>query len=203
MWREYTREVPARNGFAIVFSTLALSLTTGLAWVMARAEQTPIVLNQVEALRFWPIEFRLPDGFVRTDHMDTEIWFGKKNGVGGAAQYVKGPIARPEARLQFTYHLDEGTKNLEELIEREFGVPLSEGDAIRMGPLTGQAWYLRDVRTEDQTMVAIAVREDGLIILVTFDAATTSGSNRRLFRQICESITYQSWSVPDPKSGLK
>jgi hypothetical protein len=60
MWREYTRETPARRGWAIVFSAVALVLTTSLAWVLAGHGPSGASLSSEVLPANWPITFSLP-----------------------------------------------------------------------------------------------------------------------------------------------
>jgi hypothetical protein len=90
MWREYTRETPARRGWPLAGGILALAGTTALAWMVTDRVTAPPPLVPVEPLPHWPIRFAVPAGFELGRSEASTRWDGVENGDGGIVLFIRG-----------------------------------------------------------------------------------------------------------------
>lgn len=113
MWREYTRETPARPGLAILAAALALIGTTALAWVVVQRANP----RRVEAPAYWPIRFTLPDRYERTviDYGESAIEL--IDGSVGAALYTSGGPDETIGFIHVRYELLPKSTNFNDAAE--------------------------------------------------------------------------------------
>jgi hypothetical protein len=193
MWREYTREVPARPFFAVIGSGLALAVVTGLAWVITDARTVPPV-ETVQSLPEWPIAFTLPQSLSwrrSTGRLHGET---SPDGMRGSAAYVGKSSGQSDAALIVSFAvLPEGTTGEEAMLRLTGENPLNE-EPIGMGPLTGTMFELRHGGGLT-SMAAAACSDRGLAIAVEFVTLERDSHARLSFLEVCRSIRYKEWWI--------
>lgn len=198
MWREYTRETPARRGWALIFSALALAGTTALAWAVAERINNPLSSFREEAPPWWPIRFTLPVGFDRLsieqsyrldDAIDGEFGFASYGALRGRR--------RPSAFFDVQFRVVEPHLATDELLTL-LEVPDAAGaEPISIGPLDGML-FIDERAPRVMEALAVAYLPEGLVIRFSLSARRGDSLNLRDFKTICRSVQFTNWYLPRP-----
>ena len=198
MWREYTRETPAKPGWAIASAGAALALTTGLAWVLAHQGVASSTLGSSLEPRYWPISFACPPALSRF-----------ANGIGlvweriPAAISVCWPTSSPgqmTATPLRSYSCTKFAKMHSDLQDEKFGfssADFAEGEPIDMGGMEARmlAGYLP---THELLFSAVGLIEEGelgLVIRIQMTCPPETRGAERLFRG-CPAGQFRDWYLP-------
>lgn len=197
MWREYTRETPARPGLAIIMAALALAGTTALAWVMTHRANP----KKEVKLSHWPISFNLPEGLELTylDNQGSQYPF-LSDGTRGQAIFRAAGDLQSDTAIEVTYLLLEEGSTLDDacntLIGDE-GPP--EAESISFGGFDGVviATLTPSVRPR-LTETCVGIHPCGLA--VRFIQSLELDDYRRLgrFERMLFSTRMIDWTSPKP-----
>ncbi|MEK6643410.1 MAG: hypothetical protein AABZ08_05830 [Planctomycetota bacterium] len=194
MWKEYTRETPARPGFAIMAAVLALAGTTGLAQYFT-TQKSRIQIAGVRAdLPGWPISFTVPKGF--RPAATTSNWdeLDSADGIKGSIAFEKSSTFAREMWMQIEYRVVPASMSIDRVYRRLTKEALGDGEEIEIGPLTGVS---KTGLTEKGSVLlrALARTEEGLVVMVSLDAMEDSPRVRRVLTSVCESVQFKEWVV--------
>lgn len=194
MWKEYTRETPARPGLGIVAAVIALAGTTGLAQYFTTQRSRIAVAVERTAPPRWPISYSVPKGFRQIG--STSDWNVLRNddGTEGGIVYVKGTIGVPEYRLDIDYQVVPAGLSMDRVYRRLTQQPLEDYEEIEVGPLQGICTSGR-TETGAALLRAVARTEEGLAIMITLIAEEDSPRTRRVLEGVCESVEFKEWTV--------
>jgi hypothetical protein len=195
MWREYTKETPARPWLGLICSALALAGTTALAQYVTKSKggtvAAPSVLVNVGG---WPMAFRLPEGFHRMSTEDP--WNDPVNaeGTSGAMAFQRTDRRRGSADLKVRFEWDEGAITPAEAFHAMTGLPGDDAESIELGPLSG-LWEFGESNDGKFVLAAVGTSPDGLVVQVELTTRIPGSKLRKEFEQICSSIQYKIWAV--------
>lgn len=194
MWKEYTRETPARPGFAIMAAVLALACTTGLAQYFTLQKTQTHVAGMRADLFGWPITFTVPKGFRPAAAVLDWNELHSADGTEGSVLYDKGTSRTPEMRMQIEYHVVPTGLSIDRVYRRLTKEALGERDEVDIGPLTG---VLTTGRTEKGAILlrSLARSEEGLAVMLSLVAEEDSPRVRRVLTSVCESVQFKEWVV--------
>ncbi len=197
MWREYTRETPARPGWAIVSAGLALVLTTSLAWVLTTHGPAEAV-GRTESPSNWPISFSVPADakpFTESNHRRLS---SDETGNAGFVAYTWGTgDAANAARILIAYKVYDDESGLIDIGSEFFSEDAAEADVIEIGPLTGRL-IVSHARTGSRIYSALASLDEGLAIRIDLISPPGTRNSEGLFRRICRSVSFKDWYLPRP-----
>lgn len=194
MWREYTKETPARAGWGVVAMALALTGTTGLAYFVAVTKAAPgAVLPKRVSEPGWPISFALPGGFrlLRPDVGEESV---SRDGMSGELHGLREGGRGGPAIVAVRFKVQEDRATLSKAFAKWTGQEAEEGEAIKVGSLEGLAM----VTSEPRGLVkytAVAVLPEGLVIAIAIETTNASARARRQFEAVCESVQFKDWFV--------
>lgn len=182
MWREYTREKPARPGLAIGAAGLAFVGTMCLASLLVNQKNAPL---RMQSLADWPIEFGLPNGFSLASESKLT------HGDGRLAVYKldRGDLGR-SIRIQFEYVNDLLPPH--KALERLFGGRLhdNEVDRIPFGREEGRFTVQGGFPPNDPKFFG-ALWRDGVAVGITFKPGIYDDTEMYEFQRICESVDFK------------
>lgn len=198
MWREYTRETPARPGWAVVSAGAALILTTSLAWVLTNHGPPGATLGSSITPAYWPISFSLPADAKPLSQWDKLPLISDPGGVVGFVAYSwggGGPEKSVRILMRYAVYDDHEGLNID-------SSPLSEdfadAEEIAIGPMTGRT-FVALTAAGSRFYSAFATTDEGLGIRIDMICPPGYRNAESLFRRICESVAFQNWYGPvDP-----
>lgn len=197
MWKEYTRETPARRGLGIVAAVIALAGTTGLAQYFTTQRSRIAVAVDRAAPSRWPISFAVPKGFRLVGSTSDWNVLQPNDGSEGGVAYLKGSTSYPEMRLDVDYQVVPEGLSLDRVYRRMTEQPLDDHEEIEVGPLQG---ICTSQKTEKGAALirAVARTEEGLAIMISLLAEEDSPRTRRVLEGVCESVEFKEWTMPPP-----
>jgi len=193
MWKEVTREKPARRGWTVTTLALAFLGTVGLAKIMVdvRANDDEIISGR-QSPADWPISFVLPA------HHRWRAWgapfdevFAASSG-GDVMSFLGRDPSGDQGVLLITYKAMSPGTPLEEVAWEMFEEPVETSEEIEIGPMTGRM-IVKFSRSDGAHVFAFGRSEEGLAIGVAFVASDLSGEEVRAVRSVCESIEFKAW----------
>lgn len=193
MWREYTRETPARPGLAIVMAAVALLGTTALAWMITQRVNP----QTMRSLDYWPIRFSLPERFILAFKEHENILSEWIDGSRDAAIFLTDGRSELAAEVAVVYQIFGESDDLDDVAFELLDESVADATPIPMGPVEGRLIKLL-TRDEIIRLIAVGMTPGGLAILVEYRTAHYSEVDFARFQKICESIQFQDWSVPPP-----
>ncbi len=192
MWREYTRETPARRGLGVATAAMALIGTTALAWVVTQQSGG----MRLETLPNWPITFSVPEGFNR---LSDPLEESPQDGLSDRATFLLGHPRSPDAILEINYEiLQEDVATLEELMADRGMTKSDEVSDIMLGTLAGKLFRKADARGRTATLVAVGRTPEGLVLGLWYTGSAHDPHGLTRLKRICESIQFRAWTVPRP-----
>ncbi|MBI5762379.1 MAG: hypothetical protein HZA51_02510 [Planctomycetes bacterium] len=194
MWKEYTRETPARPGLGIVAAVIALAATTGLAQYFTTQRSRIAVAVERTALPRWPIAFSVPKGFRPVGTTSDWNVLRSDDGTEGGVVYFKGNLAIPEMRLDIDYQVVPAGLSMDRVYRRLTQQPLDDYDEIAVGPLKGICTS-RKTEAGAAMLRAVARTDEGLAIMISLIAEEDSPRTRRVLEGVCESVEFKDWVV--------
>lgn len=198
MWREYTRETPARPFLAPLGAGLALAAALGLAWLVGTARAGPAVWGP-QSPPHWPVEFTLPEGFtwVQQDRAESSVdgMIGNLAYEGRSSDLVPSVLGVSFAVLPAGTAVDRAAVEL-------LGLELADARPTRLGPLEGKTAEARS-GAEVRILAAVAVSERGLAVAVQLVSPRLGSGERSAFQAVCRSIQYRKWWVRKPEDGVR
>ncbi len=182
MWKEYTREAPARSGWTLGGMVLIFAGTLVLADWTAGSRR----FSHHQVLAGWPITFKLPDEY-RWRRADDVLHISLPK-VEYTAMYLA--YHRDQGHFWLSVRCDPTGEAVSpsEKLGRGLRAIIGIEESIRIGPLNGSLSRLQD---EDggAKFYAEAASDDGLridIVLVAESARLQTV--KKMIRQICESV---------------
>ncbi len=194
MWREYTKETPARPGWAIVGTAMALASTTALAYITVnRSAPTGVGTPARVSIPGWPISFALPRGFDSMSPDEGEIAVSPE-GTFGDLHSVHSAGRRGAAIFTVRFKVENEDVNLTRAFAKWSGQSAADAEPISVGPLKGLAAETTEMSGITK-YTAAAVVPAGLIIVIEEDTPGPSSRYRRQFEAVCESVQFKPWFV--------
>jgi hypothetical protein len=193
MWREYTKETPARAGWGVVTTAIALAGTTGLAYFVTGAKAAPAAaLTARINLPGWPFSFALPHGFrlvLPEGRMAQVVSDELTSGyIEGARMGARGEVAV----LSVRFKVHDRELDLRKAFARWSRLDAADAGAVKVGSLDGLA--AASPQPEGHVkFIAVAVIPDGLVIVIELETASASPRARRQFEAVCESVHFKDW----------
>ena len=193
MWKEYTREKPARRGWTLAMMGLAFVGTIGLAKILTD-ERAPAVLDltQRQSLPRWPLSFKLPDDFRWTPvrgAIRAPPQLGNLAGMGIAA-FRGWNETGAHTEVLFRFRLVQDSISPELTAERVFLIPVDEGVDIEIDSTPG-IMSISLGKDGSTRFSAVACSERGVAVLVVFHADPRVDGKTEVFEAICNSIAFQ------------
>lgn len=193
MWKEYTRESPARSGLGILVSAGLLLATLWLAARVTTAKAVPVELSERVEPAGWPISFRLPGGAQPMQGVESLADYYNDGSVGDEAfQVPLGPTGVGRVLVRFEV-LRPGLTPETAARGLLLGTP-ADTQEISMGPLTGMIAEDRTALGHSAWM-AVGCVPDGLAVGIRVLSTESSRSTEALLRAICDSVRFESWTV--------
>lgn len=203
MWREYTRETPARPGWSVVSAGTALALSTSLAWVLTSRANSAAGLGQTESPVYWPISFSIP-----ADAKPLPSWEGQpfefdETGENGSIGFAWSTDRHDtKARLLIIYKLFKAGTRLDDIGARFLGGDFAESEPIEVGPMSGRMLTRVSIARGERLYSAVACTDDGLAFELILLAPPGVRNAEGLFRRICRSVTFKEWYLPPLTDAL-
>jgi hypothetical protein len=198
MWREYTKETPARPWWGLICSALALAGTTALAQYVTKSKGGTVVSpSALISVGGWPVAFRLPEGFHRVSAADP--WNDPVNaeGTSGEMAFRRTDRRRGSADLTIRFEWDEGPISPAEAFHTVTGLSGDDAEAIELGPLSG-LWGFGDSSDGKLVWAAVGTSPDGLAVQIELKTGIPGSKQRKEFEQICSSMQYKIWAMHAP-----
>lgn len=198
MWREYTRESPARKGLALAASAAALAGTVAMAYALTHLRTSPLVATRRIHPPYWPISFELPESWVRRS-LDVNFLEPEPEPVDELIGRITFEDRRRGhevvARATILFTLLEPGDTVEEFIgSLPDGATLTSG-TVQIGDWNGSAIRFDDPEARG-VRAAAAVSPDGLAIAVICDHAHATTTADRLVERIAASVRAEAWFLP-------
>ncbi len=184
MWRQYTREHPARPKLALAGTGLALAVSVGFAHLMTSNAPGG---GGPQSLQHWPIVFEVPPTFWRQSIPNGPQAIVGNSESSGEAYFVQDDPALGKARLKIAFKfLPKGTSPKEAALEL-LGQELETVYRIRMGPLSG---YLLQPAPDTELIHALAVgcSPDGLAVAVECTTLRAGSMAEETVLAVCKSV---------------
>ncbi|HKQ46969.1 MAG TPA: hypothetical protein VJZ71_02740 [Phycisphaerae bacterium] len=195
MWREYTRETPAKPGWAIASAGAALALTTGLAWVLAHQGFSSTTLAEPVAPPYWPVSLSLPQGAKPLAKWNNEELGADPAGNAGVVAYSwDSPEIVQSTTLVLAYKVVVDDDDSPGLRSRSLDDGLDDDREIDVGPMSGRL----DVRMAPdggRLYSAFARTDEGLALRIDLICPPGLRNPQGLFRGICRSVAFRDWYV--------
>ena len=195
MWREYSRETPARPGLAVIMAAIALAGNTALAWVMTQRANP----SRGVKLSRWPISFSLPEGFELAAVDNSGRYFEYSDGTHGEAIFDLGGDAHPMGVINVKYLLLDLGSTLDDACDELGPTELSEAESITFGEFKGL--MIRGIAsTSPPALVGICIGIHPCGLAVRFEQTLALEDVRRLgrFESMLFSLKMADWSAPRP-----
>lgn len=182
MWKAYTRESPAKPGWAIGGMFIAFATTLVLAqWTVGHRQASAL-----QELNGWPITFMLPKSGHWMKAQAKGLFDGSRR--KNEAYYIGHLESTEQCWLIVSCDPDSDGPQLVEMIDKGFRTLVGDAQPIQIGPLKG---VLTSQVGEDGELMLEAVanghnRLEVRIILVGNGANKTE--MKRAMREVCESV---------------
>jgi hypothetical protein len=201
MWREFTRERPARPYLAWGCSALALVTAVGSAWLVVRSRAQPTT-EGLQSLPHWPIAFTLPGGLTWSPDEGARTNGMSADGMSGSMLYVGRSAGwGPSVMIVGFQVFPEGTTP-EQVLKDLTGRAPGDAQRIRMGPMKGVMLELPAEQGKAVRLVGAGCTERGLAVVVQHVTPAPNPQARRIFRAVCRSIEYKAWWIRPSVDGL-
>lgn len=181
MWKQYTRETPARPGWAVAGMVLAFAATLGLAqWTIGHRQ-----LSLRQELKGWPIAFTLPASLNWSQAKGREAYHYIKGTY--EATYIGHHSELGHCLFIVVCEPEAEPAGFAEILRRHARVLTGESEPIRVGPLEGM--LTRAVGDHDQRMVYVeATSPDRLEMNLFVIADWREADLKKVIREAAESI---------------
>ena len=197
MWREFTKETPARPWWALVFSALALAGTTALAQYMTHAKGSSRTTSTLVGALGWPFGFQLPEGFHRVGISDSLREPVNAEGTRGEMAFKRMELRRGTADLRVYFQWDDEPIATDRMFHTLTGLSPDDAEVIDLGPLSG-IWTMGVSSEGAVVWTAVATAAEGLTLQIEMTTPTAGSRQRREFEQICSSVEYRVWAIRRP-----
>jgi hypothetical protein len=189
MWREYTREVPARPGLALVATLLCLIGTICLARVVVDRRQAPQKPVQIVRHSQWPVTFELPGRFEPVTNQGLRF-----QDFSGLLDHVLVFTDHKASELILvSYEIRDPGTSAGELLEQDSG-RASPMEPIDMGIAEGR--FLAKVEKEfGPVYLAAGCTPEGLAVFVQYVTSAPEFRAVQSLRDACKTISWQPWSL--------
>lgn len=195
MWREYTRETPAKPGWAIASAGAALALTTGLAWVLAQQGFSTTTLAGSISPPNWPISLSLPPGAKPLAKWNNEVIGSDPAGNSGVAAFSWDEAEADQSMaILLAYKVTIDDDESPGMRSRGLDTGFDDDREIVVGPLTGQL-NLGMAPDGGRVYSAFARSDEGLALRIDLICPPGMRNSQGLFRRICRSVTFRNWYV--------
>lgn len=197
MWREYTRETPAKPGWAIASAGAALALTTGLAWVLAHQGVSASTLGGSVSPPFWPISLSLPPEAKPLTNWNNESLGSDPAGNAGVAAFSwDTPDSTHPTTIVLAYKVLIDDDDSRRISSRGFGDGFDEADEITVGPMSGRS-FVAMTPAGSRVYSALAKLDEDLAVRIDMICPPGLRNSEGLFRRICRSVAFRDWYVSD------
>lgn len=196
MWREYTRETPARRGLGVVFAAGALAGAILLAWA-AIQRANPV---RDESLSFWPVTFSLPERYKLFSLQQGDVGADWIDGAFSQAIYHTDPSSGIVNILSVGYRLLPPDTTLADAVTELTAESPDQGRPMDFGPFHGLIFDMHGEPPEMEAPSGLAVvglSPDGLAVWLQVTSVSGGGIKRGLV-DICDSMRRRMWFVPRP-----
>lgn len=193
MWREYTRETPARPGLALIMAAVALVGTTALAWLVTQRINPQVVY----AINYWPIRFSLPEQFRQNSLEQVKIGSEWIEGNEDVALFNSGTTLDPTGYVVVRYKIFDSGADLNEASVDLLGEALVNSQPVNIGPIDGQIMETATPRGAIR-LLAVGLTPEGLAISLEYLSTRFSAADFSRFQRICESVEFKDWYTPVP-----
>lgn len=195
MWREYTRESPARKGLALAASAAALAGTVAMAYAMTHLRTSPLEATRRTHPPFWPISFELPESWVRRSLDVNFLEPEPADDLIGRIAFEERRRNEVVARATILFTLLEPGDTVEDFIgSLPDDATMAAGD-IRIGEWTGSPIRFDDPEAQG-LRAAAAVSPDGLAVAIICEHAHATTAAGRLVERIAGSVRAEAWYLP-------
>lgn len=197
MWREFTKETPARSGLAVIATAAALGCTTALAYFVTTSKAAPAAQQERQSLAGWPIKFDLPVGFQRVANVDDWQEQVSADGTCGSLRYVRVDRRQGPAILEVHYRVEDGPLETDKVFRSMTGLSSEGAKEIPVGPLSGLVGHHEE---SDGSVVlsAVACLTEGLALHFEMQAANDGPRQEKEFERICSSAEFKEWAIRRP-----
>ncbi|MBN2562559.1 MAG: hypothetical protein JXQ75_16665 [Phycisphaerae bacterium] len=188
MWKEFTRETPARRGLAIFVSSLAFAGTVGLAWYVTSTGWSLLPDGGVQSPANWPIVYTLPEvySWARAPQSRTvEVLPDRSVGI---ETYISQHGGRELGMLAITFEVRREGTTPSEAAPRLVGSELADTRSIQMGPMIGEMAQM-SLGDDGANLVAVGCLPTGLSVGVKYVSLRDRTEAVRAFEAVCASIT--------------
>lgn len=197
MWREFTKETPARPWWALIFSFLALAGTTALAQYMTQSHGRPKRTTFVVHQPGWPISIRLPEGARRVPNQDVLSEPVNSDGTRGELTFRLAGQRPDRADLRLSFQFEGPPMSPEQAFHALTGLPADDAEEMSVGPLSGR-WAMGESEDGALVLAAVATSPEGLTLQIEMKTTAAGSRLRKEFEDICSSVEYKAWSVRSP-----
>lgn len=185
MWREHTREKTGRPGLAVGVIAFAFAGTLGLAQLLTQQRNVPLAVFADESLDDWPIQLRLPSGYVL--HNVESILDDDEEPLGAVAVFRRTANAAPKTvRVSYAW-FESGTTNEEALLAMSESRP-DFAHQERLGSSTWLYAVIGDGPIHPK-FVGATCWSNGLAVFIAYTPGTNPLREEATFKRICESIS--------------
>lgn len=197
MWREFTKETPARPWWALISSLLALAGTTALAQYMTQTRARPRTATFVVNQPGWPISVRLPEGTHQVPNQEILSETVNAEGTRGELTFKMAGQRNERADLRLYFQMEDPPLSQEQAFHELTGLPADDGEEIEVGQLSG-LWAMGESQDGALVLTAVATSPEGLTLQIEMKTAVAGARLRKEFEEICSSVEYRAWSVRGP-----
>lgn len=199
MYRQYTRETPARRGLAPVASAAAFLGSMILAWQVVTGALPGRHSSMRQAFEGWPFRFAIPGGY-ELQSARSLLEDAASHRVGGEARF-KFTGERGAARsLEIEYH-ELPPETTWEDVRRLYGVPdfveagdHGESDEQELGEAhwalsAGLRWALGGLEWK-----AVCLRPGGLVVIVRLNVVGMASEGAEVASEmvaVCRSVRFR------------
>ena len=194
MWREYTREHPARPRLALWTTLGVFAGTVALAQFIVSA-RSPVegFCEGPQSPAFWPFAFDLPAGYSWSPDEQTAALPTMADGNGGAAVFAGEGTGGGKAMLLVSFAVLPPGTTAAEAAERLLRVEFVAAGPIRLGPIDGQ---IETIATPSSTrMAAAGCLPSGVGVGLTYVTTAADEQAVEEFRAVCRSIAFKDWWI--------
>ncbi|MBX3395974.1 MAG: hypothetical protein KF841_11470 [Phycisphaerae bacterium] len=191
MWKEYTRESPARPGWALA----AMVVTFAATLVLAQWTTSSRRVSYVQEPAGWPIKFRLPESL---------HWSHARGVIKGSASKDARVLAfigfEPEIGrciLAISCRASAGPIGIGELLGHGFRMFDGRNRPIRVGPLKG-VLMTESHPDEGEILRVQAWIDDGLEIVIELHGEGHQAALQKLMKELCDSVELRPAANPSP-----
>ncbi|QDV91452.1 hypothetical protein RAS2_25510 [Phycisphaerae bacterium RAS2] len=196
MWREYTRESPARKGLALAASAAALAGTVAMAYALTNLRTSPLEATRRIHPPYWPISFELPESWVRrsldVNFLEPET---PDDLIGRIAFEDRRRGNEVVARATILFTLLEPGDTVEDFLDSLPDDATTASGAVQIGNWTGSSIRFDDPEAQG-LRAAAAVSPEGLAIAVICEHAHATSAADRLVERIAGSVRPEPWFLP-------